>query len=281
MKIKADLGVYAGIGFQKYWRFAQGTLAGNLTSKIINQADSKNIKLIGVMSANEGEILENSVHDRYSFLWNEAQKIDYTKTERDGNLFRIIAKSKPYAFLNAQKVVTQDKDIRGDFIALGTNQIPSNLSLENALNECEKKNAIPLLTTSCPFYNLDKSLINDVQKFTGIVYDSEAGIEQEKDAKKIAETNNISAFPISKSHRIPSIGKSYIEFDNSLIDLSSEKRALNSLRNILSNSKNFDSYIERENTFEGLRWKGPLGLWIIGHEIIGKRLSGIKRKSAL
>ncbi len=162
MKVKADLHQYLLIGFHDFWIEKQiGDLEKNLLKIMIEGCSKKGINVCSITSQYEKdqndktkEQIDNPdfglIHDRFSYLANEAERIkdkyDIEVDKENQILIKVVNKQtkERLIILNSQIVGAEINEKRVDTLVIGGNRVPNNMNIEETLKYADKKGFINL-----------------------------------------------------------------------------------------------------------------------------------------
>lgn len=283
--MKADLYTYGGrISFDNLFRFLQGDLFRcypSILQSIIHQAQKKDLDVIGIASLDTKTFVPVGKQNRFAYLTDEARTLpkDYTHDKIGKNILAIENKGKVIYLVNAQGVCTLDeKGIRRDFIAIGNNKVYYPIKLKDALKRCQDDGLIILAKQHLEhLYGLEEKVEEFRDYFDGLSFSAEASRERAKKIICHSKEIGLPVVAVSGAHTFGNIGRGYIEIQKDAINLSNDKKFLESLKKTIKN-KDYKNQGEFANFFQNAGWKIPLGLYSLGWEAGIKKLFGVDYK---
>ncbi len=283
--MKADLYTYGGrISFDNLFRFFQGDLFRGYPSilqSIFQQAEKKDLDIIGIASLDVKTPIPVGKQDRFAYLIEDTKNlpINYSHGKIGENILAIEKKGKIVYLVNAQGICTLDeKGIRRDFIAIGNNKIPYPIKLEDALKRCQDEGLVVLSKQHLEhLVGLEEKVVEFKDYFDGLSFSAEAPRERAKKIIQHSKEIELPAVVVSEAHTFDNIGRGYIEIPDGAIDLSNEKKFLESLKKTIKNH-DYKNQGKFADFFQNAGWKIPLGLYSLGWEAGIKKLFGVNYK---
>jgi len=279
--MKADLHYHGMIGMHEPWLSMQGYEAKNLMGLVYDAAMEKEVDVIAIISERGEDIIKGSEHDRFNYLFREAERLPkhYFRFKKLGDkdiafIFEKDSKNRQLIVLNGQTVAVNEGGKRYDHLVIGSNQVPNGKPLLETLEYCKENRLIQILEH--PFYEshfgLGERLAEEYLKY----YDAVEGHNSQMTwpewlswvpmvgkankgvntrAKKFAWKHSLPWIADSDGHRIKDVGISNIEFSESRLDVSNEEKLLASLKRLIRQD-NFENNPGYQTIPDWLSWTG-------------------------
>jgi hypothetical protein len=268
--MRADLHYHGLIGFHEPWISLQGYKGKNLAEEIFNVASKKEVEMLAIISE-QTEIEKGSFHDRFNYLFYEAQKLPKDKytCEKLGNKdisFCLERKedNKRLFVLNGQTVIIKEKDSRFDHLVIGNNQVPNQRNWKETISFCRDKGLIQIAEK--PYCNGYFGIPEEILMEYLREYDAVEGHNSQiilpfgslskksnEQAQAFAIKNSKPWVATSDAHRIKDLAISYIAINGNYIDCEKEENQLNELKTIIEISS-FVNHTNYESFFGWVQW---------------------------
>jgi predicted metal-dependent phosphoesterase TrpH len=295
--LKADLHYHGPIGFQDYWLRVQGYQGKNLLKEIVDAALRKDIGLVAITSdedaipKNSLHDRFNWLKEKYAKSLPEEYSCDsigknILRLVKDGEVFSQeeqrelpeFQEQRTVYIINSQSVRTKEKETQQtqgltkqgiiDYLVIGTNQIPNHKPLEYTVKLVQDNGFVGVAEhVFCTAHGgmgekQLETLLGYIEAIEGhnsqlIMPFGNYARKLNKQAIHYALKNEKPWIATSDGHRIRDVGISYIEFDEELIDTSSEEKFLETLQAIIA-SRQFTQHCAYQNFFGWCDWVSKL-----------------------
>ncbi len=269
--MKADLHYHGLIGFHEPWISLQGYKGKNLAEEIFNTASDKQIAMLTIISE-QTEIEIGSMHDRFNYLFSEAEKLPKSEyaCEKLGNkdiAFCLERKrdNKKLYILNGQTVIIKERGNRFDHLVIGSNQVPNQRGWKETVSFGIDHGLLQIAEKPCSGYfgTPEEILMKYIQEHDAVEGHNSQMIlpfgslskKSNEEAQVFAIRNSKPWIATSDAHRIKDLAVSCIEFNGNSINCEQEEGQLRDLKRIIKLG-DFVNQISYESFFGWMQWVG-------------------------
>ncbi len=300
--IRADLHFHGPIGFQPKWLKLQGCYGKNLTKEITDLSLEKGVGLVNIISEDHKIPKDDVIFNKFNALLVYARELPSEYSHyRIGKTALIVEKKGEGRVIitNGQVPVIKDNGKRYDHIVVGSNQVPNHRTLAETIVFCRDMGLVQI--AEHPFciehYGVGEDLFVEHKEdydvveghnaqmvfpeflsFLPVIGIANRGVNRK--AKELAKKYNKPWVASSDAHnldRASGFGKSYIEFDESLLDFSSDYQFIGSLKKMLRYGK-FKTHEGYSSFVSWFRWCGHFVWYYKGLPRLEQ--TSVKRESA-
>lgn len=300
--IKADLHFHGTIGLQNRWLNIQGYAKDNLSKMIVDRCLEEGVGMVNLVSEDFDIPKGDLRFDRFGHMQSGLEQLGGTYSyDKLGEVALIVEKNGvgKVIFTNGQCVIVNEDNKRQDHLVVGTNQVPNRLSLSETVKYCQDRGLVqiaehPACTKHFGIgeYKFAKHsdsydaveghnaqmILPSYLCWMPVVGVANKGVNEH--SKFLARKYSKPYIATSDCHNLDrsnGFGSAYIQFDESLLNLSNGQNFLDSFKWLIRH--NSFSVVEGYASF--LSWLKWCSQFVLGHRSLPNDfLTSIRQKIA-